>query len=68
MNDWTAIFETAKPYEAEMIKDILDNNGIESVILNQQDSSYKLFGNVYVMVQTEDSEKATEILKSNHCE
>lgn len=67
MNDWIAIFETSQIYQAEIAKGVLCDNGIEAVILNRQDSSYK-FGTIQVMVKTENKEKAAEILKSNRCE
>lgn len=66
--DWTAVFKTTQPYQAEMVKDILEDNGIEAVILNQKDSSYNLFGEINVMVHTKNSEKAEEIIKTIDCE
>ncbi len=67
MNDWCTIFETCLPYQAQIVKDMLETNGIEAVILNQQDSSCK-FGTVKVMINKYDETKAIEILKSTHCE
>ncbi len=67
MNDWCAIFETDLLYKAQIAKDLLETNGIKAVILNQQDSAYK-FGSIKVMINTKDTDKAIEILKSTHCE
>lgn len=67
MNDWIAVFETSQLYQAEMVKDILADNGVEAVVLNQQDSSYK-FGDIHVMVREEVKEQAVEIIKSIRCE
>lgn len=50
-----------------MVKDILADNGVEAVVLNQQDSSYK-FGDIRVMVREEVKEQAVEIIKSIRCE
>lgn len=63
MKDWITAFTTIQLYEAEMIADILKNNGINSVVLNQKDSSYNSFGEIRIMVHQEDSEKAEEIIK-----
>lgn len=63
MRDWITAFTTIQLYEAEMIADILKDNGINSVVLNQKDSSYNSFGEIRVMVRQEDSEKAEEIIK-----
>lgn len=67
MNEWIAIFETDQSYRAEIIKDLLSQNGIEAVILNQKDSSFTI-GTIEIMVKEEDRPKATEILKSIACE
>jgi hypothetical protein len=50
-------------YQAEIAKDLLENNGINAVIMNQKDSSYTSFGNIEVFVNEKDEEKALEILK-----
>lgn len=68
MNDWIAIFETDQLYQAEMIKGMLTDGGIEAVILNQKDSSYQIFGTIKVMVPEEVQDKAREIIKSVSCE
>lgn len=67
MNDWITIFETDHLYRAQIIKDKLENNGIEAVILNQKDSSFRL-GSIAIMVNESDKEKAAEIIKSTNCE
>ncbi|WP_298616872.1 DUF2007 domain-containing protein [uncultured Odoribacter sp.] len=68
MDNWTSVFETNQLYKAELIKDILCDNDIDAVILNQKDSSYNSFGEIYVMVNKEEKEKAEEIIKTVHCE
>jgi hypothetical protein len=60
--DWKQVFLTGESYKAEIARDLLENNGINSVILNQIDSVYKIFGNIEVYVNKEDEEKAIEIL------
>lgn len=67
MNDWTGVYGTNRLYLAHIVKDLLENEGIEAVILNQQDSSYK-FGDITVMVNEGDKEKALDIIKSAHVE
>lgn len=62
--NWVAIFKTPELYQAELIKAILCDNGVEAVVLNQKDSSYTTFGEISVMVSEEDSERAEKIIKS----
>ena len=65
MNEWITIYETAQAVEAEIIRGLLESHGIEAVIMNQQDSSYK-FGVIKVMIHEENKEKAIEILKGRN--
>jgi hypothetical protein len=60
--DWKQVFLTGEFYKAEMARDLLELNDINSVILNQKDSVYKTFGDVAVYVNELDEEKAIEIL------
>ena len=50
--DWKCIYRSAKVFEIEVIKGMLEENGITSVIVNKQDSSY-LFGEAELYVETE---------------
>lgn len=63
MDNWVKIYETEQLFQAEMVKNTLEENGITAVILNQRDSSYNMFGSVNVMVSVNDLEKAEEIIK-----
>lgn len=67
MNEWIPVFETDQTYKAEIVKGILTEHDIEAVILNHQDSSFKV-GTLEVMVREEEKQKATEIIKSIDCE
>lgn len=62
-NNWVSVFSTTKEFVAERMKEILDESGIPAVILNQLDSSYKTFGEINVMVNGEDKEKAELVIK-----
>ncbi|MCB8963693.1 MAG: DUF2007 domain-containing protein [Bacteroidales bacterium] len=67
MNEnWTLVFTTAQTWQAEIAKQILDENGITAVVINKKDSSY-LFGEAEVYVDICDAEKAKELTKNiNH--
>ena len=62
--DWIAIYTTTQSYQAEIVKAVLEDNGVEAVILNQKDSSYTTFGEISVMVNEECREQAEQIIKS----
>jgi hypothetical protein len=57
---WTKIYTTSDPIKAELIKQLLEENGIEAVLLNKQDSSY-LFGEVQVLVLESNRLQAQQI-------
>ena len=46
-DNWISILSTPQPWQAEIAKQILGENGIEAVIMNRRDSSYTVFGEVY---------------------
>jgi hypothetical protein len=60
--DWKQVFLTGEYYKAEMARDLLEINGINSVVMNQKDSVYQTFGDVAIFVNEVDEEKAIEIL------
>lgn len=57
MKDWVCIYTSAYQPSAEMIKNLLTFNEINSVVVNKQDSSYK-FGEFEVFVNRNDVVKA----------
>ncbi len=60
--DWALIFSTAKLYIAEMVKNVLEDNDIQAVIINKQDSFY-LFGDIEVYVKPDDVIRAKFLIK-----
>jgi hypothetical protein len=51
--DWKCIFKSAKVFEVEIVKGMLEENDITSVLVNKQDSSY-FIGEAELFVKTED--------------
>lgn len=48
-NDWKKIKTYTNAVQAEIVKQMLEENGIPAVVLNKQDSSY-LFGKIELYV------------------
>lgn len=61
-DNWQEVFTTSQPWQAEMAKQVLEENGIAAVVVNRKDSSY-LFGEVAVYAETKNVEQAKELLK-----
>ncbi len=60
--DFVKVYAFNKLYIVEMLKAYLADNQIESIILNQQDSSYH-FGDIELFVKKEDEEKTKKLIK-----
>ncbi len=57
------ILSTDNPNKAEIIKQMLQENNINVVLLNKQDSSYLMFGSIELYVQKEQLEQAKKLLQ-----
>ena len=66
--NWTKIFSSTNPIEVEILKQMLEENGVISIDINQQDSSYNMFGNINLYVQEEYIENATKLIEQNNNE
>ncbi len=67
MDNWMVAYETEQMFQAELVKELLEESNIEAVILNQKDSAITL-GVINVMVNADDLEKATEVIKKAYRE
>ena len=52
-NDWVLIYETDKNFEIEIIRGMLEEHGIDAVIVNKKDSAY-LIRNFELYVSRDD--------------
>ena len=59
---WTLLYSTDKGYRVEILKALLEEEEIPSVILNKQDSSYLVFGEVQLLVRRSDLLKSEQVL------
>jgi hypothetical protein len=58
---WEMVYSTNAGYQAEILKALLEEENIVSIVVNKQDSSYLSFGEVEVYVKSEDILKAKQI-------
>ena len=65
-NNWIKVYTTENPYTAEIIKQSLIEQDIPAVVLNKQDSSYKVFGTLQVMVHPDHVDAATAYILENN--
>ena len=61
--DWVCVYHTDQSYQAENAKEILENEGLECVIMNEHDSTFPTIGEVEVWIHQNFQIKAKELLK-----
>ncbi|MGY6742310.1 MAG: putative signal transducing protein [Cecembia sp.] len=64
MKNWQKVYENNSPVRAEIVKGVLEDNGIQAVILSKKESVYQIFGNYEVMVPVNDALRAVNIVKN----
>ena len=57
------LLNTENLTKAEIIKQMLEENNINVVLLNKQDSSYLMFGPIELYVKKEQLKQALELIK-----
>ena len=61
MKNWVKLESFGRLHQAELRKDILEKNGVPSVIINEKDSLF-LLGEIELFVKKFDEAKARELI------
>jgi len=61
--DWAIVYSTNQMYLAEIAKQVLADNGMNSIIINKKDSSYNDFGDIELYVNHDFFIKAKALIK-----
>jgi len=68
LEGWVAVFGSGTDYEADLVRDRLDDEGLDAVILTRRDHVWNLnvgeLADVVVLVPEEQVEEARRILES----
>ena len=63
---WVSVFECSTDFEADLVRDRLDETGVAAVVLTQRDHSFNLnvgdLAPVHVMVRPEEEAQARDLL------
>ncbi len=67
MSNWVIIHTVNNANNSEIVKSVLEDNGIAVVIINKMDSMHKhlMNGNIELHVKPEDAVKAKYIIEKN---
>jgi len=60
---WTSVFCSSDEYLVSIAKDLIENDGMECVVLNHKDSAYVIWGEAELYVRNDNELQAREILK-----
>jgi hypothetical protein len=68
-DDWVSVFRTSTDYEADLVRDRLDDSGIPAVVLTQRDHAFNLnvgdLAAVHVMVPPDRADDAVALLEES---
>lgn len=69
LENWIPVYQSNDEFDIEVIKSHLNQMGVESVILNHQDSMLKMFNEtslkVNLLVHPDDVEKAKKYIEEH---
>ncbi|MBT4774374.1 MAG: DUF2007 domain-containing protein [Crocinitomicaceae bacterium] len=66
MNDnWTLVFESSFEHICQTIKSMLEQNGIETIVLNKKDSMVQSIGTIELYVQKDDVIVTKRLIESS---
>ena len=63
--NWIKIFSSTNYFQSEMVKQVLTEHQIETVLINKQDSSHRTFGDIEEYIHQENFSNAIEIMILN---
>jgi hypothetical protein len=63
MEGWVCVYTSGYLHMAEMIRGLLEENGITAIVVNKQDSVY-LIGDIELYVSYDDAFVANQIINS----
>jgi len=64
LEGWTKVYTATEEYQAEIIKSLLSNNGLNPIMLDKKDDGFRI-GNAEIYTKREEAKKAFEIIKTN---
>lgn len=64
MESWIRVFEDQNQIRAEIVKGVLEENGIPAVVMNKKETVYKLYGTYEVMVPHDQALTALQLIQN----
>lgn len=64
MQSWIKIFEDQNQIRAEIVKGVLEENGIAAVVMNKKETAYQVLGTYEVLVSQGDAIAAMQLIQN----
>lgn len=64
MQSWIKVFENQNQIRAEIVKGVLEENGISAVVMNKKETVYHVFGTYEVLVPNENVLDAMKLIEN----
>jgi len=65
MNNWQKVFSDDLPHKAQVVHSILEEYGLNPVLMSKKDSSYNNFGSIEIYVSPDHVIQALKIINDN---
>ena len=66
MGNWTLILSTGSPHEAEIIRGLLEEHGIQVVMMDHRSTPYPPLSETRLYVDRDDVVRALYIVRKDH--
>jgi hypothetical protein len=63
MKNWTKVFEDQNQIRVEIVKGVLEDKGVSAFILNKKETVYQVFGTYEVLVPTDQTLYALQLIQ-----
>ena len=63
MKNWTKVFEDQKQIRVEIVKGVLEDKGVVAFVLNKKESVYQVIGTYEVLVPTDQTLYALQLIQ-----
>ncbi len=65
MNNWQRVFSNEESHRAQLVQSILEESGLNPVLISKKDSSYNNFGSFEIYVSPDHVLTAIKIINDN---
>jgi len=63
MKNWTKVFEDQNQIRVEIVKGVLEDKGVTAFVLNKKESVYQVIGTYEVLVPTDQTLYALQLIQ-----